>query len=403
MDYHAYKVNETIFKGFLNGNKETLTLSTLQNFFNEMIENISETWILIHDDQYHRDDFSVLSGQRLYGHKYCILMDYGTKSCYKIGIPNPKNITSIENRQKSIIIYKKRSLLLKDIDTVFQKYLKNNKSSYIVSDLKYILIHTFSLLFQQEKASYFRTIKTQLDSKESKEAFFEVDDIFLSYNIDEKSIESDKESVFKKLNVLFKIQNVNRKDILLKGYSNQELILFINLSLDIFDLMEAINEYVRGDALVYLDWGTWESPCFRHFNSTLLKDFRDTTITNDTLKLVREIILVNIDEINELSSQFKELSNNQNKFSYSILRRKKYSGNGFKSFEFRSKEFIYKLQLKIKDFFAKINSVSKKNVQKTVRKGKKILSITWVQILLGYITLSIISGFFQAWFNSKFK
>ena len=403
MDYTAHKVNKLIFEGFLNGDKESLTLNTLQNFFNETIENFSEKWILILDDQYNCGDFSVPATHRLYGHKYCVLMDYETNSYYKIGIPNPIDITSIENRQKSIIIYKKRSLLLKDIDTVFQKYLKNNKSSYIVSDLKYILIHTFSLLFQQEKASYFRTIKTQLDSKESKEAFFEVDDIFLSYNIDEKSIESDKESVFKKLNVLFKIQNVNRKDILLKGYSNQELILFINLSLDIFDLMEAINEYVRGDALVYLDWGTWESPCFRHFNSTLLKDFRDTTITNDTLKLVREKILGKMEEINDKASQFKEFSNNQNYKPYSILRRKKNSRNGFKSFEFRSKEFLVKLQLKTKVIFSKTFSQIGKFVKKLYQKFINLVRKPWIHIPLAYVILSIISGFFQAWFNSKFK
>ena len=242
-----------------------------------------------------------------------------------------------------------------------------------------------------------------MDSKESKEAFFEVDDIFLSYNIDEKSIESDKESVFKKLNVLFKIQNVNRKDILLKGYSNQELILFINLSLDIFDLMEAINEYVRGDALVYLDWGTWESPCFRHFNSTLLKDFRDTTITNDTLKLVREKISGKMEEINDKASQFKEFSNNQNYKPYSILRRKKNSRNGFKSFKFRSKEFLVKLQLKTKVIFSKTFSQIGKFVKKLYQKFINLVRKPWIHIPLAYVILSIISGFFQAWFNSKFK
>ena len=207
MDYHAYKVNETIFKGFLNGNKETLTLSTLQNFFNETIENFSEKWILILDDKNDCDDFSTLSTSGLYGHKYCILMDYMTNSYYKIGIPNPKDITSIENRQKSIIIHNGRSISSKEIDAVFQEYIKNNKNSYIVSDLKYILICTFSLLFQQEKERYYQTMQSRPDSKECKKDFFEVDfdvnDVFVSYNIDENSIESDKESVFKKLKVLF--------------------------------------------------------------------------------------------------------------------------------------------------------------------------------------------------------
>lgn len=252
MDYTAHKVNDTIFKGFLNGDQKSLTLKTLQNLFNETIENFSEKWILILDDQYNCDDFSVPATHRRYGHKYFILLDYGTKFYYKIGVPNPKDITSIENRRKSIVIYKRQSLLPKDIDTVFHKYLKNNRRNYIVSDLKYILIHTFSLLFEQEKTGYFRAINAQSDSKKSKENFSEVDDVFLSYNIDEESIERDKESVLKKLKGLFKIQEANKKDVLFKKYSNQDLIILINLSLDIFDLMKSINEYIRGDALIYL-------------------------------------------------------------------------------------------------------------------------------------------------------
>ena len=247
MDYIAHKVNKSILEGFLNGDKKSLTLNTLQNFFYETIENFSEKWILILEDQYDCYDFSVPASHRFYGHKYCILMDYKTNFCYKIGIPNPKDITSIENRQKSIIIYNGRSISSQEIDTVFQKYLTNNKGTYIVSDLKWILIHTFSLLFQQEKENFFQTMKARSDSKESKKAFFEIDDVFVSYNIDENNIEDDKELVFKKFKRLFKIQNVNRKDILFKNYSNQELIFLINLSLGIFDLMRAINEYIRGD------------------------------------------------------------------------------------------------------------------------------------------------------------
>ena len=78
--------------------------------------------------------------------------------------------------------------------------------------------------------------------------------------------------------------------------------------------MKAMNEYVRGYALVNLDWETWETPCFWHFNSTLLQDFRETTITEGTLKLVREKISEKIEEINEEDS----------------LRRKINSGIGFK-------------------------------------------------------------------------
>ena len=398
MDFHAHKVNETFFKAFLNGNKEILTLNTLQNFFNETIEDFSEKWILILDDKNDSDDFSTLSTSGLYGHKYCILMDYKTNSYFKIGIPNPKDITSIEDRQKSIIIYNGRPISIKEIDAVFQEYLKNNKSSYIVSDLKYILVSTFSLLFQQEKEKYSQTMHSRQDLKECKKNFFEVDfdvdDVFVSYNIDENSIESDKESIFKKLKVLVKIQNVYRKDILLKDHSNQKLIHLINLSLDIFDLMRAINEYIRGDASVYLQWKR-SSFRFNQFNSTLLEDFRGDNITEGTLKLVRERISEKIEEINENASQFKELSNNQNTVSYSILRWKKQSDNGFKSFEFRSKEFLYKSQLKIKGISSKTFSLLKKFGKKRVQQCKNLGSKTWVQILIGYVVLSALSGFFK--------
>lgn len=401
MAYHAHKVNETIFTGFLNGDKESLTLNTLQNFFNETIENFSEKWILILDDQYDSQEFSTLVGERLYGHKYCILMDYKTKISYSIGIPNPKDTNSIENRQKSIIIYEPCPFCFKEMYSVFQEYLKNDKGSYIGSDIKYILIRTFSLAFKTKKGDYFSTTKTQSGSTENIEVFLNVDDVFVSYNIDEESIENDKLLVFKKFKRLLKIQEVNRKDILLKNYPIQKLISLIDLSLDIFDLMKGINEYIRGDALLYLDWGTWETPCFQQFNSTLLKDFRDETITEDTLKLVRKRISQKIEEIDELGSQFKELANNQNKFSYSILRRKKQSGNGFKNFEFLSKEFLYKLQLKTKDIFSKTISQTGQFGKKCVQKCVYLVKKPWFHIPLAYVILSILSALFQALFNIK--
>ena len=388
MDYTAHKVNKLIFEGFLNGDRESLTLNTLQNFFNETIENFSEKWILILDDQYNCDDFSVPATHRRSGHKYCVLMDYKTKSLYKIGIPNPKDITSLESRRKSIIIYQRRSFLYNEIGIVFQKYLKNNEGSYIVSDLKYILIHTFSSLFEQEKSDYFRSIKTQSNSKKFKESFFEVDDVFLSYNIDEESIERDKESVFRKLKGLFEIQSVNRKDILLKDYSNQELILLTDLSSRIFDLMRAINEYIRGDASVYLTWDNVGGPFrFQNFNSTLLKVFKDTTITEDTLKLVKERISGKIEEIKGNSS----------------LRRKIDSGSGFKSYEFRLKEFLVKLQVTTKAVFSLTVSQIGKFVKKHCRNFIVLIKKPWFHIPLAYVILSILSAFFEAWFNGNIK
>ena len=401
----AYKVDETIFRGILNGDRESLTLSTLQNFFNETIKNFSEKWILILDDQNDCYDFSVPSGHRFLGHKYCILTDYETKSRYKIGIPNPKGITSIENRQKFVIIYERQSLSSENIDTLFQKYLKNNKSNYIVSDLKYILIDTFSALFEKEKDRYIQTMKNRPDSRKPELIFSEIYDTFASYNIDEKSIASDKESLFKKLKGLFELQSVNRKDILFKDYSTQKLILLIDFGLDTFDLMRTINEYVRGDALAHLDREDRRrrSYYFNYFNSILLEDFRDKAITEDTLKIVRERISEKIEDIQEKGSQFKELANNQNKFSYFILRRKKHSGNGFKSFEFRSKEFLYKLQLKTKGIFSETISRIKQFGKKCVQTGGKLIRITWIQVLIGYIALSALTGFFQALFNGDIK
>ena len=165
--------------------------------------------------------------------------------------------------------------------------------------------------------------------------------------------------------------------------------------------MRAINEYIRGDASLYLEWKITGFPLrFDEFNSTLIKDFRDKKMTEDTLKLVRKRTSVKIEEIDEMGSQlFKELSNNQNNISYSILRRKKHSGNGFKSFEFRSKELLVKLQLKTKYIFSEtisqIRKFGKKGVQKCINFARK----TWFQILIGYLVFSIISGFFQALFN----
>jgi len=392
MNYTAHKVNKLIFEGFLNGDQESLTLNTLQNLFNKTIENFSEEWILILDDQYECSDFSVPASHRFYGHKYYVLMDYKTNFCYRIGIPNPKDIASIESRQKFIIIYKGRSISSQEIDTVFQKYLMNNKGTYIVSGLKSILIHTFSLLFQQKKENYYQTMQSRPDTKECKTDFFqvdfEVDDVLVSYNVDEDSIVSDKESIFKELKGLFKIQNANRKEILLKDYSSQEILLLINLSLGIFDLMRAINEYIRGDASVYLKWEHWGRPFrFDRFNSIILKDFKDEATTEDTLKLVRERISEKVKEINEDSS----------------LRRKINSGIGFKSYEFRLKEFLAKLQVTTKVVFSVTISRIGKFVKKRYRNFVGLLKKRWFHIPLAYVILSVLSAFFQASFNGDIK
>lgn len=151
--------------------------------------------------------------------------------------------------------------------------------------------------------------------------------------------------------------------------------------------MKSINEYIRGDALIYLDWGTWETPCFRYFNSTLLKDFRDTTITEDTLKLVREKISEKIEEINEENP----------------LGRKINSGTGFKSYEFRLKELLAKLQVKTKTIFSltisRIGKLVKKHCQNFIVFVKK----RWFHIPLAYVILSVLSAFFQASFNGDIK
>ena len=69
-------------------------------------------------------------------------------------------------------------------------------------------------------------MKTQLDSVESKEALFQGDDVFVSYNIDDESIENDKVLILKKLRNLLKMQTVNRKDLLLKKLFNSRVSSF---------------------------------------------------------------------------------------------------------------------------------------------------------------------------------
>ena len=381
MDYTAHKVNKLIFEGFLNGDRESLTLNTLQNFFNETIENFSEKWILILNDQYDCYDFSLPATHRFYGHKYFILLDYVTKSCYKIGIPNPKDRTSIESRQKSIIIYNSISFSSKETNIVFQKYLKNNKNSYIVSDLKYILIFTFSLLFEDEKEKYSQIImRTRPDLKESKLTFSEVDNTFVLYNVDEENLRDYKERIFKRLKSLFKIQNANRKDILLKDYSNQELMLLIDLSLGIFDLIRSINEYIRGDTSLYLEWKNIGYPLrFDEFNSGLLEDFKDKAIAEAPLKLIRERISEKIKEINEDSS----------------LRRKIDSDSGFKNYEFRLKEFLAKLQVKTKVIFFCNYLSNRKVCQKTLSKFHCSCKKTMVSCSICLCNFVYIIGFFS--------
>ena len=129
---------------------------------------------------------------------------------------------------------------------------------------------------------------------------------------------------------------------------------------------------------------------FDEFNSVLLKDFKDKTITEALFKLVGERISEKIKEVNEDSS----------------LRTKIDSGSGFKSYEFRLKEFLAKLKIKtkkIKAIFSLTISRIGEFVKKHCRNFIVLIKKPWFHVPLAYVILSILSAFFEALFNGNIK
>ena len=151
------------------------------------------------------------------------------------------------------------------------------------------------------------------------------------------------------------------------------------------DLVRAINEYMRADASLYLEW---KDPIrYNRFDSQMLSQYREEKPDKENIKNVNQII----------SDELKDFSGDWYDSEFLMLSSKN-------SFYFRSRQLIDKIHRLLRGFASFIyNNILKLCFGKLRRCYHRILSYirqnTWIQIVIGYTLLSIFSGFCQAIFQ----
>ena len=151
------------------------------------------------------------------------------------------------------------------------------------------------------------------------------------------------------------------------------------------DLIRTINEYMRADASLYLQWR--DPVRYDRFNSQMLSQYREKEVEKENIKNVEQIIS---DERMDFSADWYD--------NESLILSSK------NSFYFRSRQRIDKIRRALRRFVPFVyNNILKLCLEK-LRKcyhgiRSYIIRNTWIQIVIGYTLLSIFSGFCQAIFQ----
>ena len=151
------------------------------------------------------------------------------------------------------------------------------------------------------------------------------------------------------------------------------------------DLVRAINEYVRADAYLYLEWG--DRVLYNRFNSQMLSQYREEEPDEKNIKNVKQIIS------NELTDFSGDWYDNESLISSSK-----------NSFCFRSRQLMDKIHRLLRGLASFIyNNILKLCFGKLHKCYHRIRSYIrnheWIRILIGYVVLSILTGLCQAIFQ----
>ena len=387
----AYSVDESLFNLLLEENFDKLSTGELQTLFDNLPYEISDKWVFISDKterQYqsefenHKVDYFFYYS-RLIGYKYFSLIDYRSGSTYKIGIPDISRSDDVRDRQKSVTIVE-RNTSSEDImeikKYVFERLANETQiNNYLVNNVKQVLIKSFIGFFDYEFGRVQNQVKQNNSPTEDKNPFF------VTYNVDLKQFQEHKNVVAGKLHTLKDIMDINIKEVFFKPYTNEDIIALINIEIKTMDLIRAINEYVRADACLYLQWP--DHVRYNRFNSQMLSEYREREAGKENIKNAEQIIL---DELRNFSNDWYDND-------FLILSSKN-------SFYFRSRQRIDRMYNSLRGFVSFIyNNILKLSFQKLCGCCKKILSYirqnTWIQIVIGYTLLSIFTGFCQAIFQ----
>ena len=391
MERKAYPVNEKLFDLLLEENFEKLNIGELQRLFDNSSYEISDKWVLVSDKtereyQEEAENYNIkffFHFQGLYGYKYFSLIDYGENSTYKIGIPDVSGSNDVMDRQKCVTIdsgHKESDHIIRIKKYAFERLASETRiNNYLINNKKQILIKSFTDFFHDEFGKIQNQVEQSSSPAEDKYPFF------VTYNVDLKQLQDYKDAVAEKIHILEEIMDINIKEVFFKPYTNKNIISLIGIELKTMDLVRAINEYIRTDASLYLEWG--DRVLYSQFYSQMLSQYKQEEANEENIKDVRQIIS---DKLIDFSEDWYD-----SEFLISSSKKK---------FRFRSRQRIDKIYNSLRGFVSSIfNNILKLSFQKLYKYWRKIISYvrknTWVQIVIGYTLLSIFSGFCQAIFQ----
>ena len=395
MERKAYPVDEKLFDLLLEENFEKLNTDELQRLFDNSSYEISDKWIFISDKtereyQKEAENYNIayfFHSQGLYGYKYFSLIDYGDDSNYKIGIPDVSRFDDGMDRQKCVIIQLLQDRRSADIINL-KKYIFSRLASgtqinnYLISNIKQILVRSFTDFFDGE----FDKIQNRVGQvKDTNNLTEDKNPFFITYNVDPKQFQNYKNVVAEKSHILKEIVDINIKEVFFKPYKNKDIILLINMEIRTMDLVRSINEYMRADASLYLQWA--DPVRYDRFDSQMLSQYKEEEPDKENIKSIRQII----------SDELKDFPEDWHDSEFLISSNKK-------RFGFRSRQRIDKICNSLGNFILFIKNIPKL-CWKNLCKCWNIIRLfvgkhEWARIGIGYIVLSIFAGLFQALFTS---
>lgn len=287
------------------------------------------------------------------------------------------------DRQKSVTI-NKTNTDSEDIITI-QKYVfsrltnETQTNNYLVNNIKQILIKFFTEFFFYEFGRIQNRVEQNNSPTEHENPFF------VTYNVDLKQFQEHKNVVAGKLHTLKNIMDINIKKVFFKPYKNEDIISLINMEIRTMDLVRSINEYMRADASLCLEWG--DPVRYNQFDSQMLSQYREEEVDKENIKNVKQIIS---DELRGFSDGWYD--------NESLISSSK------NTFYFRSRQLIDKIHRLLRGFISFIyNNILKLCFGKLREYYHRIRSYIrnheWIRILIGYVVLSILSGLCQAIFQ----
>lgn len=393
MERKAYPVEEKLFDLLLEEDFDGLNTNELQKLFHNSDYEISDKWVFISNNtekEYHKtfENYNIEAffyTRRLQGYKYFGLIDYENNSTYQIGIPDVSRSDDVMDRQKCVTIdggRRESDYIICIKKYVFERLASGTQiSNYLINNIEQILIKSFTEFFDDDFGEIQHRVKGNRSPIEHKNPFF------VTYNVDPTQLQEHKNVVAEKLYILKEIRDVNVKEAFFKPYKDKDMIALINMEIKTMDLVRAINEYMRADASVYLEWR--DPVLYSRFDSQILGQYREEKVNQENIKNVEQLI----------SSELKDFSNNWYDNESLILSSKK-------RFGFRSRQRIDKIWNSLRGFISFIyNNILKLCWEKLRNCYNKICSYirgnTWIQIALSYTFLAIVTGAFQALFSSS--